>query len=84
MPSQTYLILRWLAQRALEGRTIADAIKTDAIPKFPSPPFRGEREGPTPKAWEVEAGVGEHSGIPRLTPTLSVPRGGEGATGFSR
>src|SRR5438128_2475873 len=22
-----------------------------------SPPFRGEREGPTPKAWEAEVGV---------------------------
>ena len=25
-------------------------------PFSPSPPFRGEREGPTPKAWEGEAG----------------------------
>src|SRR5438132_5730710 len=26
-------------------------------PSFPSPPFRGEREGPTPQAWEGEVGV---------------------------
>src|SRR4051812_23375327 len=25
---------------------------------FPSPPFRGEREGPTPQAWEGEVGTG--------------------------
>src|SRR6266849_4696493 len=41
---------------------------------LPSPPFRGEREGPTPEAWEGEVGVGERSGIPHLTPTLSPPR----------
>src|SRR6266851_1998543 len=45
-------------------------------PISPSPPFRGEREGPAPKVWEGEVGVGEPSGIP-LTPTLS-PDGGEG------
>ena len=27
-------------------------------PSFPSPPFRGEREGPTPQAWEGEVGRG--------------------------
>ena len=44
----------------------------------PSPPFRGEREGPVPQAREGEVGIGERSGIPHLTPTLSAPRGGEG------
>jgi len=44
---------------------------------FPSPPFRGEREGPTPQAWEGEVGVGKRSGIPHLTPALSAPGGGE-------
>src|SRR6202043_1693699 len=44
----------------------------------PSPPFRAEREGPAPKAWEREVGVGERSGIPHLTPALSAPGGGEG------
>ena len=47
--------------------------------EFPSPPFRGEREGPTPEAWEGEVGVGKRSGIPHLTPTLSAPGDGEGA-----
>ena len=47
-------------------------------PQNPSPPFRGEREGPAPKAWEGEVGVGERPGIPHLTPALSAPRGGEG------
>src|SRR5690242_17317337 len=42
----------------------------------PSPPFRGEREGPTPQAWEGEVG-GRRPGIPHLTPTLSAPKGGE-------
>jgi hypothetical protein len=44
----------------------------------PSPPFGGEKEGPTPEAWEGEAGSGKYSGIRHLTPTLSTPRGGEG------
>src|SRR5229473_2665329 len=48
---------------------------------LPSPPFRGEREGPAPKAWEGEVGIGERSGIPHLTPTLSAPGGGEGGWG---
>ena len=47
----------------------------------PSPPFRGEREGPAPKAWEGEVGIGQRSGIPHLTLTLSAPRGGEGMSG---
>ena len=45
----------------------------DRQPISPSPPFRGEREGPTPKAWEGEVGAGNRSGIPHLTPTLSTP-----------
>ena len=45
--------------------------------KYPSPPFRAEREGPSAKRWEGEVGVGERSGIPHLTPTLSAPGGGE-------
>jgi hypothetical protein len=44
---------------------------------FPSPPFRGEREGPIAERWEGEVGIGRRSGIPHLTPTLSAPRGGE-------
>ena len=45
----------------------------------PSPPFRAEREGPTPKTWEGEVGIDKRSGIPHLTPALSAPKGGEGA-----
>src|SRR5438876_12405578 len=44
----------------------------------PSPPFWGEREGPSAKRWEGEAGVGKRSGIPHLTPALSAPGDGEG------
>jgi adenosylcobinamide kinase/adenosylcobinamide-phosphate guanylyltransferase len=47
----------------------------------PSPPFRGEREGPAAKPWEGEVGAGSRSGIPHLTPTLSAPEGREGETG---
>src|SRR5437016_5142095 len=46
----------------------------------PSPPFRAEREGPSPRGWEGEVGVGERFGIPHLTPTLSAPGGGEGVS----
>jgi hypothetical protein len=45
----------------------------------PSPPFRGEREGPSAERWEGEVGIGQRSGISHLTPTLSAPGGGEGA-----
>jgi hypothetical protein len=37
--------------------------------------LQGEREGPTPQAWEGEVGAGKRSGIPHLTPTLSAPGG---------
>jgi len=46
-------------------------------PTSPSPPFRGEREGPGAKRFEGEVGVGARSGIRPLTPALS-PGGGEG------
>jgi len=45
----------------------------------PSPPFRAEREGPIAERWEGEVGIGQRSGIPHLTPTLSAPGSGEGA-----
>jgi urease accessory protein len=45
---------------------------------FPSPPFRGEREGPAPQVREGEAGIDGRSAIPHLTPALSAPGGGEG------
>src|SRR5205807_975474 len=44
----------------------------------PSPPFRGEREGPSAELWEGEVGTGKRSVIPHLTPALSAPGGGEG------
>jgi hypothetical protein len=34
---------------------------------LPSPPFRGEREGPIAGQWEGEVGAVEHSGFPHLT-----------------
>jgi len=49
--------------------------------KYPSPPFRAEREGPSAKRWEGEVGfIRKRSGIPHLTPALSAPGGGEGVT----
>jgi len=62
---------------------------TETIEICLSPPFRGEREGPVarepsahgldPWGREGEVGLCELPGIPHLTPTLSAPRGGEGA-----
>ena len=52
--------------------------------KFPSPPFRAEREGPIAERWEGEVGVGRRSGVPHLTPALSAPEGGEGVGGGRR
>src|SRR6266568_3683809 len=37
----------------------------------PSPPFRGEREGPAPKAWEGEVGGARSGTVAPLPPTLS-------------
>jgi hypothetical protein len=47
-------------------------------PKKPSPPFRGEREGPAPQAWEGEVGAGQRSGIPHLTQPSPPPRAERG------
>ena len=50
-----------------------------AARKNPSPPFRGEREGPGAKRWEGAVGsLRRDTGIPHLTPALSAPEGGEG------
>jgi urease accessory protein len=50
-----------------------------AARKNPSPPFRGEREGPGAKRWEGEVGsLRRDTEIPHLTPALSAPEGGEG------
>jgi hypothetical protein len=53
--------------------------------KYPSPPFRAEREGPSAKRWEGEVGfIRKRSGIPHLTSTLSALQwtkaDGEGVT----
>jgi len=42
---------------------------------LPSPPVRGEREGPIATRWEGEVGIGRRSGIRPLTPALSPDRG---------
>ncbi len=45
----------------------------------PSPPFRGEREGPAPKAWEGEVGDAADPLVGPPHPALSPrPAGGEG------
>src|SRR5437762_1284054 len=44
-------------------RLVALARASALIADNPSPPFRGEREGPAPQAWEGEVGVGKRSGI---------------------
>ena len=43
----------------------------------PQIPWRGEREGPIAEQWEGE--VGSRQRFSHLTPTLSAPKGGEGA-----
>jgi hypothetical protein len=45
----------------------------------PSPPFRGEREGPDPQGWEGEGGCATNRLVGPPHPTLSPrPAGGEG------
>jgi error-prone DNA polymerase len=72
-------------ETAEDGRTpqqrLADLAWAGAAARFgdcPSPPCRGEREGPIAEQWEGEVGDGERSGILHLTPALSPPKGGEG------
>src|SRR6266850_3058356 len=48
-------------------------------PKSPSPPFRGEREGPTPEAWEGEVGGAADRDVgPPPPPPPPPPAGGGG------
>jgi len=44
----------------------------------PSPPFRGEREGPVAERREGEVGSIRRLSIPHLTPALSPPKGRRG------
>ena len=64
---------QWLTELTWKGA--AERFATN-----PSPPFRGEREGPSAQRWEGEVGAGNRSGIPHLTPALSAPGGGEGVS----
>src|SRR5579863_10175037 len=76
--------LRGVLHQGLNGQSAAAGIHAllEAEPlvrphdKSPSPPFRGEREGPAPKGWEGEGAYPEPVACP-LTPTLS-PDGAEG------
>src|SRR5713101_2322891 len=69
--------INWLRRRA----SLISETRFAPAEKNPSPPFRGEREGPIVQRWEGEVGLGERPGIPHLTPTLSAPGGGEGVKG---
>jgi heme a synthase len=66
-----YSLILWTALSLL-GRTASALAR-------PSPPFRGEREGPIAQQWEDEVGAGNQRRLPHLTPALSAPEGGEGA-----
>jgi len=46
--------------------------------RYPAPPFRGEREGSGAARGEGEAGPGQRSAIPHLTPARAAPGAGEG------
>ena len=52
--------------------------RADAERKSLSALQGGEGGDPPRSGGEGEVGVGERSGIPHLTPTLSAPKGGEG------
>ena len=81
--SQYRLVAHLALALAIYGLTlwIALGLLVPTLTKLPSPPFRGEREGPSTERWEGEVGPNWRSGIPHLTPTLSAPGGGEGASG---
>ena len=55
------------AEREIAGPSISPSIlrlknKAQGLASFPSPPFRGEREGPSAKRWEGEVGGPTGSG----------------------
>src|SRR5207248_11480201 len=70
----------WLAQLAADKR----ATRLQLPHQNPSPPFRGEREGPAPQAREDEVGSGDGSGIRYLTPALSAAHWTDAAGGGVR
>jgi heme a synthase len=81
--SQYRLVAHLVLALAIYAVTLWIALGILVRAKIPSPPFRAEREGPIAQRWEGEAGAATsgafgRSGIPRLTPTLSAPGGGEG------
>src|SRR5437762_99813 len=78
--SQYRLVAHLALALAIYAVTLWIALGLIAPPaiKEPSPPFRGEREGPVAQRREGEVGIGKRSGIPHPTPTLSAPGGGEG------
>ncbi len=72
-----YRVLRfWNNQLAQNLPGVLQMIQQELAQASPSPPFRGEREGPAQR--EGEVGIGTHGDHPHLTPTLSAPKGGEG------
>jgi len=69
------------AQQYLEELTWQGA--AERFSQSPSPPLKGEREGPALKAREGEVGDAETGSSAPLTPTLSPrPAGGEGVLGI--
>src|SRR5260370_15198677 len=72
----------WFEMNCIGG----DELPPEIRPKSPSPPFWGEREGPTPEAWEGEVGGAADQDIGPPHPALSPrPAGGEGnASGYGR
>ncbi len=72
-PQQRLADLAWAGAAARFSRETSPPVLLD-----PSPPFRGEREGPIAQQWGGEVGCGGRSGVPHLTPALSAPEGGEG------
>ena len=77
--SQYRLVAHLVLALAIYGLTlwIALGVLAGAQKRSPSPPFRGEREGPVAQRWEGEVGPRRVSGPRPLTPTLS-PGEGEG------
>jgi very-short-patch-repair endonuclease len=70
-----YRVLRFWNNALLQNLPgVLQTIQQELALENPSPPFRGEREGPAQREGEVGGG----GDIPHLTPTLSAPGGGEG------
>ena len=74
-----YVLLTFLHNEEAEAQRLANSRRI-CVPQIPSPPFRGEREGPDAKRRDGEVGRAACTENPPPHPDPLRPPGGEGGT----